>query len=566
MSEFSRRLRERQSDGAGRRWVYVAYDQLSDGLGPLAREDPRELGIILIESSWRFCRRPYHRQRIALETANGRHFALEQAERGVAVRYVTSDGPFRAALADLAEELGPIRVIEPAERELRVDLAPLVASGAMRVVAHEGWLTTSEQFAASQAGPPWRMDAFYRHVRRASGILMSRGKPEGGKFSFDTENRRAWKGQPPAPACPRFRRDAIKEEACEIVEGTYAGHPGALDVNTLPASRGDIEALWDWVQKACLPHFGPYEDAMSSTSSGLFHSRLSAVINLHRILPRRVVSEAAALRIPLASKEGFVRQILGWREFVHHVHAATDGFRVVGGARTPVRAAPGGGGFEAWSGAVRPAGAGPAELDGGASPSYFGAEGGVPPAYWGRESGLACLDGVVADVWREAYSHHITRLMVLSNIATLLDVSPRDLTDWFWVAYSDAHDWVVEPNVLGMGTYGLGELMTTKPYIAGSAYIRRMSDYCGRCRFRPDVDCPIARLYWAFLSRHAARLRGNQRMFMPLNALRRRAAVLRGGDARVFEETRAALAKGRRIVPEAMPGEVVGDQGASEES
>ena len=146
----------------------------------------------------------------------------------------------------------------------------------------------------------------------------------------------------------------------------------------------------------------------------------------------------------------------------------------------------------------------------------------LPPAYWGEQSGLACLDTVVSDVWAEGYSHHITRLMILSNLATLLDVRPRELTDWFWVAYTDAYDWVVEPNVLGMGTYALGGLMTTKPYVSGAAYINRMSDYCGLCAFNPKTDCPFASLYWAFLARHEAVLKSNPRLRMPMASLGKR--------------------------------------------
>ncbi|MFM7298286.1 MAG: cryptochrome/photolyase family protein, partial [Planctomycetota bacterium] len=193
--------------------MYVPYDQLSDRIGPLAQGEPKELGIVLVESPWKAARRPYHRQKLAFVLANQRHFALEQAERGVAVRYVVHDGPYREALAGLRSELGALECMEPAERELREDLAPLVESGALKYLPHEGWLTTREQFVAGAGeSAPWRMDAFYREVRRASGVLMEKGKPVGGKWSFDTENRRAWKGEPPAPEPPRFTPDAITRE------------------------------------------------------------------------------------------------------------------------------------------------------------------------------------------------------------------------------------------------------------------------------------------------------------------------------------------------------------------
>jgi deoxyribodipyrimidine photolyase-related protein len=547
---FHRRLRRLASDPRGRRWLYVPYDQLSDAIGPLRREDPAELGIVLVESPWKAARRPYHLQKLALVLANLRHFALEQAARGVAVRHVIADGPYAPALAPLVAELGPLRVMRPAERELRADLAPLFASGALEEIRHEGWLTTREQFeAAFRGGRAWRLDTFYRHVRRETGLLMRDGRPVGGRFSFDVENRKPWRGEPPAPEPPRFAPDEVTEEVGALVARAFPDHPGRLDLEALPATAADAEALWAFARDRCLVHFGPFEDAMSTVSSGLFHTRVSSLINLHRLLPARVVAEAAALDVPLASREGFVRQILGWRELVRHVHEATDGFRrLPGRAAPPAAERPGDGGWARWTGRPWPgaAGVGP---DGGARPSYLGARAALPRAFWGRRSGLACLDRVVADVWREGWGHHITRLMVLANVATLLDVSPRELADWFWVAYTDAYDWVVEPNVLGMGTFGLGPLFTTKPYVAGAAYLDRMSDHCDGCRFSPGRDCPLTPLYWAFLDRHAERLRDNPRLRVVLAALARRTPERRERDRAVFDRVSRTLARGEELRP-----------------
>lgn len=565
MQEFAARLRAVNPDPAGRRWLLVPYDQLTDEVGPLASEPPRSLGIVLVENPWKAARRPYHQQKLALVLANLRHFALEQAARGVAVRHVVAHGPYRTAVGPLAEQLGPLRVMEPAERELREDLAPLVSAGRLQVLPHAGWLTTPEQFRASQPkGPPWRMDAFYRHVRRATGILMRAGKPLGGKFSFDAENRRPWRGEPPAPESPTFPLDPIKREVGELIAARFAHHPGRLDLEALPATRADAEALWRHVRTRCLPQFGPFEDAMSARSRGLFHSRLSALMNLGRLLPARIVAEAAALDLPLPCIEGFVRQMLGWREFVRHVHRETDGFRRLPGREgpgetVPVAAEPGDGGYARWRGAAWPARHAAGEPDGGAAPSVLGAARPLPPAYWGAASGLACLDTVVADVWHEGYSHHITRLMVLANLATLLDVGPRELTDWFWAAYTDAFDWVVEPNVLGMGTFAVGDLMTTKPYIAGAAYLHRMSDYCGGCAFNPRRNCPLTRLYWAFLARHAERLAGNPRLALPLRAAAQRSAAERAADARVFARVSQLLTAGEPVRPEDVARAAEGD-------
>ena len=523
---FGRALSTVNPPPEGRRWLYVPYDQLSGAIGPLSREPPRELGIVLVECPGKAARRPYHRQKLALVLANTRHFALEQARRGVAVRHVVAEGStFASALEPICAEVGPLRVMDPAERELRHDLAPLVDDGRLEVLDHEGWLTTEDDFDSAAAGPPWRMDAFYRLVRKRTGILMEGGKPAGGKLSHDAENRQPWKGDPPAPTPPAFSPDEITQEVADLISARFQSHPGEVRLDLLPATAVDAERLWAWAKRSCLENFGRFEDAMSARSSGLFHTRISALLNLHRLLPRRVVDDALAMELPIASKEGFVRQILGWREFVRHVHRRTDGFRALPSGRVPL------------------------DKKGGAAPSVLGAQGDLPAAYWGKKSGLRCLDSVVADVWREAWSHHITRLMVLSNIALLLDVSPRQLTDWFWEAYDDAYDWVVEPNVLAMGTFGAGGVMTTKPYIAGAAYVNRMSDFCRGCAFDPKSTCPLTKMYWAFLARHAGALEGNQRMAVPLKAAKGRTAAQRREDAATYEAVRDLLAHREEATP-----------------
>ena len=192
-------------------------------------------------------------------------------------------------------------------------------------------------------------------------------------------------------------------------------------------------------------------------------------------------------------------------------------------------------------------------MDGDAAPSALEADRPLPPAYWGEASGLHCLDHVVAGVWAEGYGHHITRLMVLANLATLLDVSPRELTDWFWVAYTDAYDWVVEPNVLGMGTFAVGDLMVTKPYVSGAAYIDRMGDFCAGCAFDPKRDCPITDLYWAFLDRHRQRLSRNPRLGLALASLGKLDPALRRRDQAAFRWASERLEAGEILHPGDVP-------------
>jgi deoxyribodipyrimidine photolyase-related protein len=507
-------------DHANREWVFVPYDQLTDRVGPLAARPAKERGVVLVETTWKPSQRPYHKQKLAMVLASLRHFALEQARRGVAVVYLFGTDSYAELLEREIRRRGPLVMMEAAERELRVELQPLVDSGGIRVVPNETWATTEAQFQQAFAGKnAWRMDRFYREIRREMDVLMEEGKPVGGKFSFDSENRKRWRGDPVAPTAPVFPLDPIKSEVVSLVARAFSDHPGSLDPNALPATQDDAEALWKWARENCLPLFGPYEDAMSKQSSGLFHTRVSALMNNARLLPKRLVEEVEALDVPIASKEGFIRQVLGWREFMRHVHRETDGFRTLPPGRTR---------------------------------NVLAADAPLPPAYWGTRSGLHCLDQVVEEVWETGYGHHITRLMVLSNLATLLAIDPQELSDWFWVAYVDAYDWVVEPNVLGMGTFSLGDLFVTKPYVSGAAYIDRMSDYCSDCAFSPKRDCPITSLYWDFLARTEDVLSGNPRMAMPIRSLRKRDAARRARDHQVFEHVSQRLRDGIEITPEGL--------------
>lgn len=515
-----------------KRWIYVPYDQLTDRVGPLREADPRTTGVVFVESAEKAGRRPYHKKKLAFVLSNERHFALELAERGFSVLYLRGAAPIASQLRDASAryDLGALTVMRPAERELRAELA---SSGlSLREVAHEGWLTRGEDFASACPEPPFRMDAFYRQARRTLRVLMTpRGVPVGGRFSFDGDNREPWHGTPPAP--PRFRcePDDITREVIELVKTRFESHWGALDDYDLPASRDDAERAWGFARTYALPHFGPFEDAISVREPVLFHTRLAPLLNVSRVLPRDLVYDAEREfregRVSLASAEGFIRQVLGWREFVRHVHERTDGFRSLG-ASVP--------------GAAQ------------GSPAFLSASIPLPKTYWGEHpSGLACLDAVVGEVYRDAYSHHITRLMVLANVATLLGVSARELTDWFWAAYADAFDWVVEPNVLAMGTFATGDVMTTKPYVSGAAYVHRMSDACDDCRFDPTARdpqraCPLPPMYWDFLSRSRAQLATNERMKLPLASEARRTEAQRQHQRAVTERVRAALAQGA-VVP-----------------
>lgn len=538
-----------------RRWVYVPYDRFTDRVGPLTEQAAADTGIAIVESVAKALRRPYHKRKLALLISNMRHFALEQARRGVAVLYQFSDRSHGQALVDLQRESGLAKftVMEPAERELRLDLEAAVAAGLqLEVVPDRTWLSTTEDFVgvygAFRPGKHYVMDRFYRHMRQISAVLMQNAKPVGGKFSFDAENRNAYKGEVPVPRAPGFAPDAITMEVLQFVEARYGHHFGAplLDSDgatcfDLPTSQAECDEHWRFFVQHLLPHFGRYEDAMRDDHGQLFHSKTSALLNLGRLLPGdlvRDVGEAAERgNAPLASCEGFIRQVLGWREFMRHIHRQTDGFRLLRGhvpdepRKVAQEGSPdadgaaqvaytSGGGQTGWI---------LVEELAGATPSALGAALPLPAVYWGVHSGLHCVDTAVAQVVSEGWSHHITRLMVLSNLANLCGFSPRELTDWFWFAYIDAYDWVVEPNVLGMATFADGGVTATKPYVSGAAYINRMSNYCGHCEYDPKRStgagsCPFTALYWTFMERNRDLLSGNARLQMPYRTLDRKTA------------------------------------------
>ncbi len=508
-------------------------------MGPLAETDPTEAIVVLMESLAKGTRRPYHKKKLTLVLSAMRHFALEQGERGAKIVYGASADSFADGLMELQRhwKWPELAANRPAERELRVELEAAQRDGQrdglrLRFVADTAWLSTTEEFEGVFGKPKphlkpgqrqYLMDRFYRAVRQRSGLLMRNAKPVGGKWSYDAENRKPYRNEIPVPTRPTFAPDAITREVMQMIEERHPDHFGRIEGFDLPVTRHDAETAWRFALKHLLPHFGPWEDAMSTAHPDLFHSMTSPLINLTLLRPRDVVEQVArafdAGSIPLASAEGFIRQILGWREFMRHIHEATDGFRT-----------------------LQPHGA----------PSFLDARRKLPPVYWGTPSGMRCMDTVVAGVIDDGWSHHITRLMVLSNLATLCGFSPRELTDWFWFAYVDAYDWVVEPNVMGMATFADGGMTATKPYVSGAAYIHRMSDFCGQCALDPKKtlgagSCPFTALYWSFLERHEAKLAPLNRMQMPLNTMRKKSA----------EERAALRERAAQAIAQLEHGEIV---------
>ena len=538
------------SEARSRLWIYVPYDRLHDAVGPLADTVPDDAILVFMESIAKGTRRPYHKKKLTLVLSAMRHFALEQAGRGCRIVYGASPSSFADGLLALQQQWQWKELVtsRPAERELRIELRAAQKAGLrIRAVSDTAWLTTHDDFETlfgpfdrerSGSGRQYLMDTFYRAMRRKSGLLMQKGKPVGGKWSYDAENRKPWRNKLPVPIRPCFPPDTITQEVMALIEQRHPDTFGSLAGFDLAVTRKDAEHVWQHALTELLPHFGPWEDAMSTAHPDLFHSMISPLLNLTLLRPRDVVEQVAEAfaqgHVPLASAEGFIRQILGWREFMRHIHEATDGYRAL--VPTQNLGAP----------HLEP------EMWVGASPNYLNATRPLPPVYWGVRSGMACMDTVVAGVVSNGWSHHITRLMVLSNLANLCGVSPRELTDWFWFAYIDAYDWVVEPNVLGMATFADGGLTATKPYVSGAAYIDRMSDFCGRCALDPrkslgEGSCPFTALYWNFLERHEEALRNNPRMMMPLATMRKKSAADRNALRERAETAIEQLSRGEIV-------------------
>jgi deoxyribodipyrimidine photolyase-related protein len=524
MRLFTQRLRQAipsHNDIRERQWIYVPYDRLTDRTGPLAAHPPEQTGIVMMEALAKAHRRAYHKKKLALLIANQRHFALEQAARGVKVLYLFTNGIFADGLLEAQKKhhIAELVTMKPAERELRLDLEEARKRGVrIEEVPDSTWLSSEADFDEVY-GPQttsFLMDRFYRSMRKKTNTLMEDGEPAGGKYSYDSENRKPWRGKPPVPRRPSYEPDEITQEVLEMVAREFPNHFGTLDGFDLPATAGHCQQSWNFALEHLLPLFGPFEDAMAAAEPDLFHSKVSAIMNLSRILPaetvRGVEDACRAGKISLASAEGFIRQVLGWREFMRHVHRRTDGYRALPGDQLQDQLSQ-----RRVNSYI------------GAAPSALDAKLPLPAVYWGSPSGMNCVDTVIAQVIREGWSHHITRLMVLSNLATLCGFSPRELADWFWIAYIDAYDWVVEPNVLGMGTYSDGGVTSTKPYVSGAAYIDRMSDYCKGCALNPKKStgegaCPFTALYWNFLERNAETLSGNFRLAMPFMSLRKKSS------------------------------------------
>ncbi len=489
--------------------VLVLGDQLTPDLASL-RDLPEGAVAALCEVAAEGSYVPHHPQKIALVLAAMRHFAQSLRKRGIRVHYSALDDPDNLqALIPEAERLAllygcdEIRVVRPGEWRLwQAMKAREAAPLPWRLIEDDRFYTTPEAFAAWADGrKALRLEYFYREQRRRTGLLMEGDEPAGGRWNYDHDNREPLPATLAVPEPPRHGRDPTTQAVLTLVAEHFGEHFGSLAGFHWPVTRrqalGDLRHFIDHL----LPDFGRYQDAISDSEPFLFHSRLSAALNIGLLSPREVCEAAEREyregRAPLNAVEGFIRQILGWREYVRGLY---------------------------WTRM-------PAYKRGNA----LGARQALPDCYWSGETELRCLGRAIEMTRDNAYAHHIQRLMVTGNFALLCDVSPEALCDWYLAVYADACEWVELPNVLGMVLHADGGLMGSKPYCASGKYIDRMSDHCRHCRFDPkkvtgDRACPLNSLYWHFLERHAETLSTNPRM-----------KLIYGSLARMSEEKRAAI-------------------------
>jgi len=441
--------------------------------------------ILMIRSRDRLRQRPYQRKKLVLLLSAMRHYAEDLRRRGFTVDERTADSFFAGVEEHIAEHRPTsFFQMEAAEWDTRAFQCTIEAAVGIPVTTlpNTQFLIGQWNPVANPTGKRVIMENFYRAMRRHHAVLMDPdGTPSGGAWNFDAENRKRLPKSVQVPPYPTFPPDAITQQAMEDVEALDGGI-GTVEGFAEPVTRAEALAAFADFLVHRLPTFGPYEDAMSLAHDTLFHSRLSAAMNIGLLEPLEMVraaeAEYRAGRAPIASVEGFIRQILGWREFI-----AWQYWQQMPGLRTA----------NDWDH--------PAPL-----PAFF----------WTAETDMQCLSTVIRRVLDTGYSHHIERLMILCNFAMLAGVRPSDVADWFLETYIDAYDWVVLPNVIGMGLNADGGQTATKPYICSANYISTMSDYCQSCTYNAkarlgDDACPINTLYWDFLIRNEQRLRANPR-------------------------------------------------------
>jgi deoxyribodipyrimidine photolyase-related protein len=478
---------------AVRNLIPVLGDQLTPTLSSLAGADPARDILLLAELHDEATYVRHHKKKIAFIFSAMRHFAEELRAAGWSVDYVKlgsadNQASFTAQLAHAITKHRPERIVvtEAAEWRVSQEIGAWQErfSIPVDVCPDDRFLCSRSEFRAWAKGrKQLRMEYFYRDMRRKTGLLMDGDQPAGGKWNFDSENRKKAASDLFMPRPKAVAPDAITREVLELVASTFGDHFGDLAPFWFAVTRAEAQAgVAEFVDRA-LPNFGDYQDAMLIGEPFLYHAVISLYLNCGLLDPlcvcRQVEAAYRAGKAPLNAAEGFIRQIIGWREYVRGIY---------------------------WL-----------KMPGYERSNFFGHSRPVPDFYWTGDTDMACLRAAVAQTKELAYAHHIQRLMVTGNFALLAGVDPHALHEWYLSVYADAFEWVELPNTVGMSQFADGGLLASKPYAASGAYINRMSNYCSSCRF--DVKqrtgpeaCPFNALYWDFIARNRGKLAGNPRM------------------------------------------------------
>lgn len=475
------------------RLILILGDQLSPDLSSLSEGDPARDRVVMAEVAEECDYAPHHRKKIAFLFAAMRHFAATLRRRGWTLDYYTLD----QGHADLCQALlaskralgaGELLVTHPGEWRLLEAMEtrwPQRLGCPVRILEDRRFITPAGFFrdwAENRKSP--RMEFFYREMRRHTGLLMEPdGSPVGGRWNFDADNRRRFDGAVPPPGPKRFEPDATTRAVLDQVAERFPDRFGDLEPFWFAVSASQArDALAHFLEHA-LPWFGDYQDAMTGGEDFLFHGVISLYLNAGLLDPL-AVCEAAEARYrdglaPLNAVEGFIRQILGWREYVRGIY---------------------------WL-----------KMPDYREENRLESHRDLPGFYWSGETRMRCVAEAVRSTREHAYAHHIQRLMVTGNLALLLGVDVKQIHEWYLAVYADAYEWVELPNTLGMVMHADGGYLGSKPYAASGRYIQRMSDYCGDCAYKVSSaeephSCPFNSLYWHFMQRHRQRFVRHPRM------------------------------------------------------
>ena len=470
------------------RLILVLGDQLSQDVAALRAGDRDRDIVVMAEVMAEGTSVPHHPQKIALVLTAMRKFAQQLRADGWRVAYSTLDDPANShtivgELLRRADEFVATDVLATKPGEWRLIAALEAAPLTLTLLPDDRFLCSEVEFAEWAAGrKQLRMEFFYREMRRKTGLLMDADKPAGGQWNFDHDNRKSAKADLFRPRPPRFDPDDITEAVLLLVESRFE-HFGSLRPFPWATDRSQALLALDHFIDHVLPRFGDEQDAMLAQDPTLSHSLLSPYLHLGLLTPMevclRVQAQWQAGRVAINAAEGFIRQIIGWREFMRGIWA------IQGPDYT--------------------------------AQNMLGHSRALPALYWGNATKMACLSHAVAQTRDLAYAHHIQRLMVTGNFALLAGVDPAQVHQWYLSVYIDAFEWVEAPNTIGMSQFADGGVVGSKPYVSSGAYIDRMSDYCGGCAYAVkekvgDKACPFNLLYWDFLIRHRPRFGANPRM------------------------------------------------------